>query len=156
MPAKIGVMTIALALSLALLISGWLGVADGKEQAAQVLRGIDFNRALLHGMLAFLLFAGAQHLDLNDLNHEKTAVVLLATVSVIVSTAVVGGAVWLMLGLIGVEMGLTSALLLGALISPTDPIAVIGIMKNARLPRASRLKFLASRCSTTELESSFF
>lgn len=136
MPAKIGVMTIALALSLALLISGWLGVADGKEQAAQVLRGIDFNRALLHGMLAFLLFAGAQHLDLNDLNHEKTAVVLLATVSVIVSTAVVGGAVWLMLGLIGVEMGLTSALLLGALISPTDPIAVIGIMKNARAPKS--------------------
>ena len=136
MPAKIGVMAIALALSLVLLISGWLGIADGKEQAAQVLRGIDFNRALLHGMLAFLLFAGAQHLDLNDLNHEKTAIVLLATVSVVVSTAVVGAAAWLMLGLVGISIGLTSAFLFGALISPTDPIAVIGIMKSARAPKS--------------------
>jgi len=136
MPAKIGVMAIALALSLALLISGWLGIADGREQAAQVLHGIDFNRALLHGMLAFLLFAGAQHLDLNDLSREKAAVVLLATVSVVFSTALVGVATWLMVSLVRIHMSLTSAFLFGALISPTDPIAVIGIMKNARAPKS--------------------
>jgi CPA1 family monovalent cation:H+ antiporter len=136
MPAKIGVMAIALALSLALLMGGLLGVAGAREQAAEILRGIDFNKALLHGMLAFLLFAGAQHLDLNDLKHEKAAVVLLATVSVIVSTLVVGAAAWFFLGLIGIPMSLLAALLFGALVSPTDPIAVIGIMKNARAPKS--------------------
>jgi Na+:H+ antiporter len=136
MPAKIGVMAIALALSLALLMGGLLGVAGARQQAADILRGIDFNKALLHGMLAFLLFAGAQHLDLNDLKHEKAAVVLLATVSVIVSTLVVGAAAWFFLGLIGIPMSLLAALLFGALVSPTDPIAVIGIMKNARAPKS--------------------
>jgi CPA1 family monovalent cation:H+ antiporter len=136
MPAKIGVMAIGLGLSLILLISGWLGLADGREQAAQVLSGIDFNRILLHGMLAFLLFAGAQHLDLNDLNYERLPIVLLATVSVIVSTLVVGAAVWFLLRILGIEVTLISAFLFGALISPTDPIAVIGIMKNARAPKS--------------------
>ncbi len=136
MPAKIGVMAIALALSIALLVSGWLGVVDGKAEAAQVLSGVDFNRALLHGMLAFLLFAGAQHLDLNDLRHEKVAVLLLATVSVVLSTAVVGGAAWVILRVVEIDVSLTSALLFGALVSPTDPIAVIGIMKNARAPKS--------------------
>ncbi len=136
MPAKIGVMTIGLVLSLILLISGWLGLANGKEQAAQILSGIDFNRILLHGMLAFLLFAGAQHLDFNDLRQERLPVILLATVSVIVSTLVVGVTIWLILHIAGAHVALASAFLFGALISPTDPIAVIGIMKNARAPKS--------------------
>ncbi|HVN89627.1 MAG TPA: sodium:proton antiporter [Candidatus Binataceae bacterium] len=135
MPSKIGIMAIALALSVGLLISGWLGLTSADQQAVSVLDSIDFNKALLHGMLAFLLFAGAQHLDLNDLNHERTAVILLATVSVVVSTAIVGVAAWFLLSLVGTEVSLTSALLFGALISPTDPIAVIGIMKSARAPK---------------------
>ena len=136
MPAKIGVMTIGLALSLILLISGWLGLANGKEQAARVLSGIDFNRILLHGMLAYLLFAGAQHLDLNDLSHERLPVILLATVSVLVSTVVVGGAIWFALSVVRIQIALTSAFLFGALISPTDPIAVIGIMRTAHAPKS--------------------
>jgi len=70
-------MTIALALSLTLLLAGTLGLVDAKEHAAEILRGIDFNETLFHGMLAFLLCAGAQHLDLNDLRSETVAVLLL-------------------------------------------------------------------------------
>jgi CPA1 family monovalent cation:H+ antiporter len=136
MPNKIGVMAIALALSLALLLAGKLGLADAREHAAEILRGIDFNETLFHGMLAFLLFAGAQNLDINALRSEKAAVVLLATVSVIVSTVVVGSAIWMVMDLIGTHADLDQALLFGALVSPTDPIAVIGIMKNAQAPKS--------------------
>jgi Na+:H+ antiporter len=72
MPTKIGVMGIALALSIALLASGLLGVPGARQRAAHILNGIDFNQVLLHGLLAFLLFAGAQSINLNDLRSEKT------------------------------------------------------------------------------------
>jgi monovalent cation:H+ antiporter, CPA1 family len=136
MPTKIGVMAIALAVSIALLLGGLLGVPGARQQAAHILNGIDFNEALLHGMLAFLLFAGAQSLNLNELKHEKTPVVLLATVSVVVSTLVVGAATYLVLNLVGIHVTILDTLLFGALISPTDPIAVIGIMKTARAPKS--------------------
>lgn len=136
MPAKIGVMAISLAISLALLAGGLLGIPGARHQAAHVLNGLDFNQVLLHGMLAFMLFAGAQSLNLNDLKHEKAPVVLLATVSVVVSTLVVGLATYLLLQLIGIHAALLNALLFGALVSPTDPIAVIGIMKTARAPKS--------------------
>ncbi|MGZ6194634.1 MAG: cation:proton antiporter, partial [Candidatus Binataceae bacterium] len=83
-------MAISLALSIALLAGGLLGIPGARHQAAHILNGLDFNQVLLHGMLAFMLFAGAQSLNLNDLKHEKAPVVLLATVSVVVSTLVVG------------------------------------------------------------------
>jgi len=136
MPAKIGVMAISLAISLALLAGGLLGIPGARHQAAHILNGLDFNQVLLHGMLAFMLFAGAQSLNLNDLKHEKAPVVLLATVSVVVSTLVVGLATYLLLQLIGIHATLLNALLFGALVSPTDPIAVIGIMKTARAPKS--------------------
>jgi len=136
MPAKIGVMAISLAISLALLGGGLLGIPDARHQAAHILNGLDFNQVLLHGMLAFMLFAGAQSLNLNDLKHEKAPVVLLATVSVVVSTLVVGLATYLLLQLIGIHATLLNALLFCALVSPTDPIAVIGIMKTARAPKS--------------------
>jgi Na+:H+ antiporter len=136
MPTKIGVMAIALAVSIALLLGGLLGVPGARQQAALILSGINFNEALLHGMLAFLLFAGAQSLNLNELRHEKTPVVLLATVSVVVSTVVVGLATYLVLHLAGVHASMLNTFLFGALVSPTDPIAVIGIMKTARAPKS--------------------
>ena len=136
MPAKIGVMAISLAISIALLAGGLLGIPGARHQAAHILNGLDFNQVLLHGMLAFMLFAGAQSLNLNDLKHEKAPVVLLATVSVVVSTLVVGLATYLLLQLIGLHATLLNALLFGALVSPTDPIAVIGIMKTAHAPKS--------------------
>jgi Na+:H+ antiporter len=136
MPTKIGVMAISLAVSIALLTGGLLGVPGARHQAAHILNGVDFNQVLLHGMLAFLLFAGAQSLNLNDLKNEKVPVVLLATVSVVVSTLVVGATTYLVLHLIGLHATLLDTFLFGALVSPTDPIAVIGIMKTARAPKS--------------------
>jgi len=71
MRAKIGVMAISLAISIALLAGGLLGIPGARHQAAHILNGLDFNQVLLHGMLAFMLFAGAQSLNLNDFKHEK-------------------------------------------------------------------------------------
>jgi CPA1 family monovalent cation:H+ antiporter len=136
MPAKIGVMAIALALSIVLLVGSIFVGGAAARQAARILSGVDFNQALLHGMLAFLLFTGAQSLNLNDLRNETVPVILLSTVSVVLSTLIVGAAAWLILTAVGVWIPLAQALLFGALVSPTDPIAVLGIMKTARAPKS--------------------
>jgi CPA1 family monovalent cation:H+ antiporter len=106
-----------------------------EDQAAAFVRRIDFGQAVLKGMLAFLLFAGALHLDLGDLSREKAAIAALATVGVAVSTLLVGGLAWCLLALLGIPMPPTSCLLFGALISPTDPVAVLALLKRVGAPR---------------------
>ena len=108
--------------------------------AARILEGIDFNQVLLHGMLSFLLFAGALHIRLGDLASQKWVITLLSTVGVIVSTFIVGGLAWLMLDTLGVPVPFTYCLLFGALISPTDPVAVLGIIKTAGVPKSLETK----------------
>ena len=98
------------------------------------LQGIDFHTALLDGMLSFLLFAGALHVNLPDLRERKLAVAALSTVSVILSTLIVGAGFCAVAGLLGVELSFAWCLVFGALISPTDPVAVLGILKSARVP----------------------
>jgi CPA1 family monovalent cation:H+ antiporter len=131
MPATIGVMMIALIFSLAMLLVGKIGAPAIEGEALQILKGIDFNGLLLHGMLSFLLFAGALHIDFSDLWQELISIALLATVGVILSTLVVGVAIWSISAPLGLGVTLIQALLFGALISPTDPVAVLGIMKSA-------------------------
>ena len=135
MPATIGVMLIALIVSLALI---GLGVfAPGIKQMAVNLTGqIDFNDALMQGMLSFLLFAGALHIDLNDLRNQKGVIGTLAMVGVAISMFVFGTLIYYALGWFGFELGYSWCLLFGALISPTDPVAVIGILKGAKVPKA--------------------
>ena len=98
------------------------------------LQGIDFRAALLDGMLSFLLFAGALHINLPDLRERKWAVAALSTVSVILSTLMVGAGFFAIAALLGVDLSLAWCLVFGALISPTDPVAVLGILKLARVP----------------------
>jgi len=93
LPVTIGVMIIALFLSLLLNGLGWMGL--GVERLAeQWLRSIDFNETLFHGMLSFLLFAGALHINLNDLMERKWSIGLLATCGVLISTFLIGTAAW--------------------------------------------------------------
>ncbi|HKI86553.1 MAG TPA: sodium:proton antiporter [Thermoanaerobaculia bacterium] len=133
LPTTIGVMLLALVASLTLVIVG--PYAGGfREQAAELVSQIDFNQVVLHGMLGFLLFAGAIHVDLDALRREWLPVSLLAIVGTLVSTCVTGGLTWLTLGWLGLGIPLLHALLFGALISPTDPIAVLGIFKSAGAP----------------------
>lgn len=133
LPTTIGVMLVALAVSLALVVTHpW--VPEIEWQAARLLAAVDFDQTVLHGLLGFLLFAGALHVDLGALREQGGIVVSLATVGVLLAAGIVGGLVWLLLGVLGMELPLLPCLLFGALISPTDPIAVLAMLKSLGAP----------------------
>lgn len=141
LPTTIGVMVLALVLSLILMSLGELGYAPVEQRAAAIIGGIDFNQVLMQGMLSLLLFAGALHVNLEELAQNKWPIGILATVGVVASTFLVGIASWLVLNvLFGVSISLLYCLLFGALISPTDPIAVLGILKSAKAPKNLEIK----------------
>jgi CPA1 family monovalent cation:H+ antiporter len=136
LPTAIGVMAAALALSLALIGLDAIGLAHGLRQYEEsLLRSIDFSTVLMQGMLSLLLFAGALHVDLSELKAYRWSVGALAVFGTLLSTIAVGLAMWLVLPFMGLNLPLTHCLLFGALIAPTDPIAVMGILKSAGAPR---------------------
>ncbi len=135
LPATIGVMLIALFMSLALMGAGhfapWL-----HDAAVRLTRQVDFNDALMQGMLCFLLFAGALHINLSDLADQRGVIATLAVAGVVISMFVYGTLIYLALAWLGLELSYVWCLLFGALISPTDPVAVIGILKGAKVPHS--------------------
>ncbi|MEO8305391.1 MAG: sodium:proton antiporter [Betaproteobacteria bacterium] len=136
LPTTIGVMVIALGLSLAIVAldaAGWIHALRRYEES--LLRSIHFSEVLMQGMLSLLLFAGALHVDLVDLKAQRWLVGALALVGTLLSTLVVGLGLWLALPWLGIPLSLLHCLLFGALISPTDPIAVMGILKSAGAPK---------------------
>ena len=135
LPRTIGLMLFALVLSTALIIAGRTGWDVG-DQARQLIESINFNRLLLQGMLGFLLFAGALHVEANELLQHKWIIFLLATAGTVISTFLVGVLTWLVFHLIDPELPLIYCLLFGALISPTDPVAVLGILKELKVPKS--------------------
>jgi CPA1 family monovalent cation:H+ antiporter len=136
LPITIGVMTAALLLSLSLVGLDVIGIDFGlREYEESLLRSIDFSDVLMQGMLSLLLFAGALHVDLSELRSYRWQVGLLAVLSTLLSTLAVGFGTWLALPWVGLPLPLIYCLLFGALISPTDPIAVMGILKTAGAPK---------------------
>jgi CPA1 family monovalent cation:H+ antiporter len=136
LPTTIGVMATSLALSLALVALDAIGVASDLHAREQgLIQSIDFSELLMQGMLSVLLFAGALHVDVKSLRDYRWQVGVLAFVGTALSTLIVGGALWLAIGAIGLPVPLLECLLFGALISPTDPISVIGMLKSAGAPR---------------------
>ena len=101
---------------------------------------IDFHESLMRGMLGFLLFAGALHINFDALMNRKVPITVLATVGVVLSTALVGFGSYVLFGLVGLDVSLPYCLVFGALISPTDPIAVLGIMKSLGVPHSLEIK----------------
>jgi CPA1 family monovalent cation:H+ antiporter len=140
LPTAIGVMTISLVLSLFLVGLGWMGLASLDQRAQSLLQQIDFNVVLMNGMLSMLLFAGALHIDLGDLASRRWPIGVLATVGVVISTFLIGLATWWLLELVGIPLPFIYCLVFGALISPTDPIAVLGILKSAGAPKGLEIK----------------
>jgi CPA1 family monovalent cation:H+ antiporter len=139
LPTTIGVMAISLVGSLGITLLGPLGF--GLEQdALRLLDSIDFDETLLHGMLSFLLFAGALHIDLDRLANQKWIIGTLATVGTVGSTFIIGILAYLVLDWLKIGLPLMHCLLFGALISPTDPIAVLGILKKAGVPESLETK----------------
>ena len=135
LPTTIGLLLISVLMSLGIIVLGYLGW-HLDESARQVLQSIDFNETLMQGMLSALLFAGALHVNLEDLSREKWVVLILASVGVLLSTFLVGFAAYALLPLVGVQLPLVYCLLFGALIAPTDPIAVLGILKSVGAPKS--------------------
>jgi monovalent cation:H+ antiporter, CPA1 family len=133
LPASVGLMAIGLLVSLALIALDQLGV--DVDRARALVTELHFSDTLLHGMLGLLLFAGALHLDVASLGSDKLAVTALALGGTALSTLLIGGAIALTLSAIGLPIRPVDAFLFGALISPTDPIAVLGMLKAVAAPR---------------------
>jgi len=139
LPTTIGLMMIALIISILIIILGKMGI-HFDTIAEEILNNIDFNQALMNGMLSFLLFAGALHVNINDLAKQKYVIMLLATVGVLTSTFIIGLASYWLLSLLGFGFSFIYCLVFGALISPTDPISVLAILKTAGAPKSLETK----------------
>lgn len=135
LPMTIGVMLLSLLGSVLLVIAGALGSESVIAWAENLVDNIGFDKALMHGMLSFLLFAGALHVNLEDLRRQSVFIALMATVGTVGSTFCNGFVAYWVFSLLGVDLPLIYCLLFGALISPTDPIAVIGLLKTAGAPK---------------------
>ncbi|MEN8376055.1 MAG: sodium:proton antiporter [Gemmatimonadota bacterium] len=136
LPTVIGVTIAGMVTSIGVLALGHFGAFGGGTAFAEdVLARIDFDALLMQGMLGALLFAGALEVDIGELARQKWTILVLATVGVVASTFIVGGALHLVLGALGLRIDFVYALLFGALISPTDPIAVLALLKRARAPK---------------------
>ncbi|MEO8499937.1 MAG: sodium:proton antiporter [Vicinamibacteria bacterium] len=136
LPTTIGVMVIALALSFVLIGLNALGVTGLHEYEASLLASIDFSDVLMQGMLSLLLFAGALHVDMSELREHRVQVGVLAVLGTLLSTVFVAVGLWFVLPIVGLSLPFTYCLVFGALISPTDPIAVMGILRTAGVPRS--------------------
>jgi CPA1 family monovalent cation:H+ antiporter len=140
LPTTIGVMLIALLFSLGLIFLGKF-FPEIRRWATELLIRVDFDETLLHGMLSFLLFAGALHVNINDLTNQYRVIAGLATFGVLASTFMVGTLTWLLINpVLGIDISVLYCYLFGALISPTDPIAVLGIMKTSGAPPSLKTK----------------
>ncbi len=135
LPTTIGLMLISLILSIGIGLASKLFGNQLQEQAVIILKNIDFNKTLLHGMLSFMLFAGALHVNINDISERKWIISLLASVGVIISTVIVGFLSYAIFSFISIQVPLIYCFLFGALISPTDPIAVLAILKSIGIPK---------------------
>ena len=140
LPTPIGLMLIALCFSLLLIVLEALGWLDVRVMAQHLLSQIDFNQTLMQGMLSFLLFAGALHVNINELAQQKGVIIILATLGTLISTLIVSGLTWLVMSGLHLPVPFIYCLLFGALISPTDPIAVMGILKTAGAPKSLEIK----------------
>ncbi len=141
LPPTIGLMIIALVSSLAIILMDQITPSYHMRDIITGLIGqIDLNETLMKGMLAFLLFAGALHVNFNDLYERRFAIAGLATVGVIISTVLTGYASYYIFNIAGLDIPLIYALIFGALISPTDPVAVIGILKTTKTSKSLEAK----------------
>ena len=139
LPQSIALMLMSLVVAGALMLAGRLGGEAGlaiEEGARVLIERIDFHKLLLEGMLSMLLFAGALHVNLNDLTEHKWSISTFATAGVLASTFMVAGMVFGLSAWMGLSLGWIYCLLFGALISPTDPIAVLSILKRAGAPKS--------------------
>ena len=143
LPETIGIMILSLCFSLIVIIVNAFGIFNF-ESIVEVVKNINFEKTLMQGMLSFLLFAGALHVNINDLAKQKWIILVLATIGVVSSTMLIGSITYLLITYFNIFTGsydlLIYCMLFGALISPTDPISVLGILKEAKAPKTLETK----------------
>ena len=133
LPHTIGLVVVALAASLSIIGFDLVSpTADIGVRVTGVLQEIDFNKTLMHGMLSFLLFAGALHADFSAFTSMRMTIGAMAVVGTMISTFVVALLMWFLLGAFGLEFPFIWALVFGALISPTDPVAVLSLFQTVK------------------------
>ena len=141
LPHTIGLMMVALVASLSLVALDLTFPSLGMSILVnEFLGNIDFNVTLMQGMLSFLLFAGALHVDLDQLLENKWTILAFASIGVLVSSFVIGGGFWLISGAVGLSLPFLVCLLLGVMVSPTDPVAVLGVLKTLQVPSPLKAK----------------
>jgi len=132
-------MIISIAASLVVVGIG-LFSPDFFKKTTDIISAIDFHTALMKVMLSFLLFAGAIHIDINKLKKESTSIITFSTIGVLLSTFIVAGLLFVVSKWFGFSIDFIYCLLFGALISPTDPIAVLGILRKSKIPPTLEMK----------------
>ena len=140
LPSTIGIMVIAIAVSIILVLFGENFLPRTFGHLNKLMNGIDFTEVLMGAMLNFLLFAGGIHINIDDLKEHFRPIVIFSTVGVIISTFVVGFGMFYLLPLVGLHVPFIYCLVFGALISPTDPVAVLSILKQANVSKALKTK----------------
>lgn len=141
LPHTIGLVLIALAVSLAIIgIEALFPTLDIEETARGMVASVDFTKTLMEGILSFLLFAGALHVDVGAMYSKRYAIGMMATLGVVITTGLVGGATWGIFQLLGIEAPFLACLVFGALIAPTDPVAVLSTLKSIQVPASLEAK----------------
>ena len=146
LPSTIGIMVIAMIVSIILVFFINRFSGEPLNDLARLFQSLDFTDILMNGMLSFLLFAGAIHINVNDLKEQKAPVIVFSTLSVIISAFTISFALYYLLDILfpmfdlHLEIPYIYCLLFGALISPTDPIAVLSILKEAKVSKSLETK----------------
>ncbi len=140
LPSTIGIMVIAIMVSVFLVLFGETFLPKTFLHLNKLIGSLDFTEVLMGAMLNFLLFAGGIHINIKDLKEQFGPVVIFSTVGVVISTFAVGFGAYYLLPLVGVKMPLIYCLVFGALISPTDPVAVLSILKQANVSKSLETK----------------
>lgn len=140
LPSTIGIMVIAIVVSIFLVSFGETVLPKTYGHLHNLMTGIDFTEVLMGAMLNFLLFAGGIHINLDDLKEQFRPVLIFSTVGVLISTFVVGLGMFYLLPFLGIHLPFIYCLLFGALISPTDPVAVLSILKQANVSKSLETK----------------
>ena len=139
LPTTVGLMLLALVHAGGVLLIGQV-YPPALNTAGRLIGSIDFDQTLMQGMLGYLLFAGALHVNLNDLRKQTLVIAILATVGVLMTTFIVGGLTYFITQQLGIPVKFIYCLIFGSIVAPTDPIAVLGIVKKLGAPKSLETK----------------
>src|SRR5690606_28208596 len=140
LPGTIGIMIIAMLVSVGMRLVGDQYFPETTKDFFELIREFDFNEILMGAMLNFLLFAGALHINIFDLKEHKWPILTYASISVVISAFIISGLLYYIAPLLGLQISYIYCLLFGTLISPTDPIVVLGVLKEAKVPKMIETK----------------